>query len=354
LNEFDPAISNGARREVPSSPLRSMVRLWPVTIVLAAACLGAGLAYSTQRPVDYTAEARLAVGGQTVAAQAVPGFALASQQLAADFARYVTPEQDQSELQGGLGSRATQVVSVSASPIPSSNVIRVDAVAHDKRTASDAAQLVAQSLLTQVNSADSSGQTAAVLKEYKALSDQVAAAQAKSTEAATALAALENSLTPTATAASGSTVFDPSTLSASDTARYLASQEAAVKASSLLAGLQVQQNALGNRYQSLVVQSTPATNLSFVQAASISSDDKRSSQERFGLLGLLAGLVLALLVAALVDRRKAGKSSKRASHAATMPATPRENISLGVVRAPPNPPGDRDYQLRATSGNPVQ
>ncbi|BEP13598.1 hypothetical protein acdb102_19090 [Acidothermaceae bacterium B102] len=351
MNEFDHANSLGARREQPSSPLRSMARLWPVTFVLVALGLGAGLAYSAQRPVDYTAEARLAVGGQTVAAQAVPGFALASQQLAADFARYVTPDQDQAPLSQGLGARAAQVVSVSASPIPSSNVIRVEAVAHDPQTAADAAHVVAQSLLTQVNSTDTSGRAATLLTEYKALSDKVAAAQAKNTEAATSLTALENRLTPTATKASGPTVFDPSTLSASDTALYVAAQSAAAKASSALASVQIQQNAVGNKYQSLVGTDTPVTNLSFVQTGAISSDDKRSTQERFGLLGLLAGLVLALVVAALVDRRRARRSSK---HGATTPSVSKESIPFGVVRVPPAPPGDREYELRATSGNSVQ
>ena len=112
MNEFDHGNSPSGVREQSSSPLRSMARLWPVTVVLVAMGLGAGLAYAGQRPVDYTAEARLAVGGQTVAAQAVPGFALASQQLAADFARYVTPDQDQTVLSQGLGARTAQVVSV--------------------------------------------------------------------------------------------------------------------------------------------------------------------------------------------------------------------------------------------------
>ena len=165
-------------------------------------------------------------------------------------------------------------------------------MAHDRQTATDAAHIVAQSLLTQVNSTDTAGRAAAVLTEYRAVSDKVAAAQAKSTEAAANLTALETRLTPTATKASGPTVFDPSTLSASDTALYLAAQDAAAKASSTLSSLQIQQSAVGNKYQSLVGTDSPVTNLSFVQTGAISGDDKRSNQERFGLLGLLAGLVV--------------------------------------------------------------
>ena len=350
MNEFDHGNSPGGVREQSSSPLRSMARLWPVTVVLVALGLGAGLAYAGQRPVDYTAEARLAVGGQTVAAQAVPGFALASQQLAADFARYVTPDQDQTVLSQGLGARTAQVVSVAASPIPSSNVIRIEAVAHDQQTATDAAHIVAQSLLTQVNSTDTAGRAAAVLTEYRALSDKVAAAQAKSTEAAANLTALETRLTSTATKASGPTVFDPSTLSAADTALYLAAQDAAAKASSTLSSLQIQQSAVGNKYQSLVGTDSPVTNLTFVQTGAISGDDKRSNQERFGLLGLLAGLVVALLVAALIDRRRMRRSSK---HAAVSPSSPKD-LPFGVVRVPPAPPGDREFDLRAASGTSVQ
>src|SRR3954454_4215176 len=130
----------------PSNPLRSMLRLWPVTVVAVALGLAGGLAYDLTLPTSYTAEVRLAVGGQTVAAQAVPGFALASQQLAADFARYVGPQQDSAVLKQALGPRTAEVVSVAASPIPQSNVIRVEVVAHDSQTAVDGAHVVAQSL----------------------------------------------------------------------------------------------------------------------------------------------------------------------------------------------------------------
>ena len=351
MTEWDPGNGLDVRREQPSSPLRSMVRLWPVTLVLVALGLGGGVALAVQRPVDYTAQARLAVGGQTVAAQAVPGFALASQQLAADFARYVTPDQDQAALRQGLGARTSKVVSVSASPIPSSNVILVEAVASDAQTAADAAQLVAQSLVTQVNDDDSSGSAAAVLKAYKSLSDKVAAAQAKSAEASSALTALESRLSPAGTTVGGATVFDPSTLSASDNALYVSAQAAVAKASSALAQLQLQQSAQGNRYQSIVGADNPVTDLSFVQTAAVSSNDKISTQERFGLLGLLAGLVLALAVAALVDRRRARRSSKAASHAAVPRSSVRQGDLLGVVRAPPAPPTERELDLRATSGN---
>lgn len=230
-------------------------------------------------------------------------------------------------------------------------MILVEAVAHDRQTAVDADQLVAQSLLTQVNSADSSGHAAAVLAEYKSLSDKVAAAQAKSTQASTALTALESRLTPTATTVTGPTVFDPSTLSTSDNALYVAAQAAAAKASSALAGLQIQQSALGNKYQSLVGTDSPVTDLSFVQRGAVTSDDKRSTQERFGLLGLLAGLVLALATAALVDRRRARASAKAVSLPAAPNGSARESIPFGMVRVPPAPPSDREFDLRATSGN---
>ena len=144
-----------------------------------------------------------------MAAQAVPGFALASQQLAADFARYVGPEQDQMVLKQALGPRTAEVVCVAASPIPESNVIRVEVVAHNSQTAVDGARTVAQSLVTQVNAADGTTRSAAVLKAYKAMSDRVAAAQVASPQATAALTALQTKLTPAATDTSGSRSSTP-------------------------------------------------------------------------------------------------------------------------------------------------
>ena len=47
-----------------------------------------------------------------------------------------------------------------------------------------------------------------------------------------------------------------------------------------------------------------------MQDSAITGDDVQSGQERYGVLGVLAGLVVALLIAALVDRRRARKARR--------------------------------------------
>jgi hypothetical protein len=328
------------------SPLRSMLRLWPVTVVAVALGLAGGLAYDLSLPTSYTAEVRLAVGGQTVAAQAVPGFALASQQLAADFSRYVGPQQDSAVLKQALGSRTADVVSVGASPIPESNVIRVEVVAHNSQTAVKGAQSLAQSLLTQVNAGDSASRVAGVLKAYKAMSDRVASAQVASAQASVALTALQTKLTPVAQDKSTQPVFDPSTLTPDEDAQYVAAQQAAAKAASTLAGLQVQQSALGAKYQTLTNQDTPSSDLSVVQGSAITGDDVQSGQERYGVLGVMAGLLVALLVAALVDRRTVRKKRRVLAVAQGQRAA----APFGVVRVTPPPPS-HEPELRTSTGN---
>ncbi|MDO5627806.1 MAG: hypothetical protein Q4G43_05725 [Mobilicoccus sp.] len=89
-----------------------------------------------------TAEARLLVGDQTIQAQAVPGYALATQQLAGSYARLAVGDAVTGAVPDG--------VEVKASNIPDSAVVRLEAEADDAETAVAAADQAADALVAAV------------------------------------------------------------------------------------------------------------------------------------------------------------------------------------------------------------
>ena len=95
-----------------------------LTALLVLIGIAGGIGLAMVRPTIYTAETRLAVAGGNLTAEAVPGFALASQQMAANYARYVDNAEEQGALESKLGVRPQTVTEVVASPIPNSNVLQ--------------------------------------------------------------------------------------------------------------------------------------------------------------------------------------------------------------------------------------
>lgn len=106
-----------------------------------------------------TAEARLVVGDQSIRAQSVPGYALATQQLAATYARLIASPADSDS-------------GVSASPIPDSAVIAVRAETEDAAGAIAAADAASSRLVEAATQArGGAGDESAVEAYREALTD---------------------------------------------------------------------------------------------------------------------------------------------------------------------------------------
>jgi hypothetical protein len=269
-----------------ATPLTALWRHKRLTAVLVLVAVAAGVGLGLTRPTLYTAEARLAVGGNAgLAAESVPGFALATQQLAANYARYVNNAQQQSALESQLGIRSGTVEDVSASPIPESNVVRLEVTARTAAAARVAVGATTDSLLEQVN--DTTRVTSAAddtLSQYTDISNQVAAAQQTVDAAQAALGT-----------AQGTGQGDVPQL-----------RQASADAAAQLAILQVQQQAIGQKYRNQISElSQGAANLIVVQKPAVTGDDQLSRLSQYGLAGLVAGLLLALLVSVLREGRSA-------------------------------------------------
>lgn len=141
---MDPVPSPTTGRVSPSSAAiaRPLLVLLPVITFLIPA-----LFVSLARTPTYTAEARLLVGGNTVEAQAVPGFVEAARTLAETYARLVETAVISRPVEELLGlDPGAAGGHISASSVPESSIIRVKGTATNRDAALAYAEAAATAL----------------------------------------------------------------------------------------------------------------------------------------------------------------------------------------------------------------
>jgi hypothetical protein len=264
--------------DMPRGPLAALLRRWYLVLPLVVLGVLAGARSATAHGVSYTAEARLVVGSEELAAYEVPGYAAASEQLAANYSRYLGLQQQQGRLEVTLAG-LSGVRSLVATPIPDSSVIRVAVAADDETTAERAADLVAKYLRDLVNR-DGGGDTGQQLADYSRLSAAVGRARAAQQQASALL---------------GRAVATGKDASVPAYSSRLAQAERDLAVAS------IQQTAVANRYYSIT--STGTNQLRVLGPATPTGDDGRSREERYMVLGLVVGLALALAASLLIERR---------------------------------------------------
>ncbi|MDO5699041.1 MAG: hypothetical protein Q4G51_13815 [Dermatophilus congolensis] len=154
------------------------VRLWILAAVLvilgAVAGAGAGAALLGDKVV---AESRLVVGDQTIRAQSVPGYSLATQQLAVTYSRLIGSD--------AVGAEVPEGVAVDASPIPDSAIVRVRAEATDEGAAIAAADAAAQALVAAADEARARNTSDSIAEGYLEARADLDRARATQTRAET-------------------------------------------------------------------------------------------------------------------------------------------------------------------------
>lgn len=303
-----------------TTPLAAVRRHLLVSALLVLLLTGASVLWAVSQDRTYGAETRLAVAGKSLSAEAVAGFALASQELAANYSRYVNNAEEQSTLEADLGVPDGSVLDVTASPIPESNVLRIEVEATDPEVALAAVTQISTSLQAQVNDSEEAAQTTAdALAQYTQLSQQVADAQQASAAAQNAVDAAVGRVTA-GFPRSGDDLP--------------ALRQVAADAAAQLATLEVQQEALGDRYQSLVNDAGTASNLNVAEAPTSTGSDLVARVERFGVLGAAVGIALAFLVAPWLERRRRRARPAAATASPSTPSTPDQVASAGATAAP--------------------
>ncbi|GAA4976414.1 hypothetical protein [Kineococcus glutinatus] len=268
----------------PASPLTALARRWWWGVGLGLLGLAAGVGASSTTPATYVAESRVAVGSTSLDARVVAGYSQATQQLAADLARYVNEQQAEALLGQVIGAGADTVQVVAASPIPESSIIRVEVTGTDRDVAQRGATTVARDLTDRVN-ALSTQQPTELLDEYTRLSRDVATFD---TQVRVAQQQLDD------LAADEDTSDD----------ELAEAQQRLTDAQSALSVAKVQQTATGQRYQAAETSVRSAEGLRMISDGVVTTDQRTSQMTRFGVAGLGGGLVLALIAASARERRR--------------------------------------------------
>lgn len=266
----------------PVTPLTALRRHWGVGLVLALGGTLVGAGVGAVLPASYTAESRIAVGSNDLVALSIPGYAYAAGELAASTARYVDNSQALGALEPVLGEDADEITDVTASPIPQSNIIRVEVTASSEDVATRGTAVLSDYLIEQSSRVNSASDVDELLAQYSELSQEVAEVSAARDRAVAAVEQTAPTVTPSA-----------------------AQEAAVVDLEARLAVLEARQGALQAQYESAVTSDDLSYQLVTVAEAAPSFDNSTSQVQRYGLLGLVAGLLAGLLAAVLLERRRA-------------------------------------------------
>ncbi len=251
-------------------------------VTLLGALLGVLIALT--QPTTYTAEYRLAVGQGEMSALNIPGYPTATKDLASNYSRWVTDH-------GVAGmSLPDGVSSLTASPLPDSSVVRIEAAAKEPEAATAGAKAAADALTAEVNRARAENDPAVLLAEIESHAPQLSRAQAG---AAGTLAKYNRDVVNNA----------PPEVIAADL-------EAHAQTDAHKAALEVQQDARKERYRRLISTRTTEAQLFPVwDTAYLSGSDRVQRTQRWGLIGAGLGLVIAVAGSGAVERRRRGTTA---------------------------------------------
>lgn len=278
--EEQPAQTSTERGTPPLLPLRERPGL---VAAFAAVGLVVGLGVAAVTPTTYTAEARLAVGSGEMSSLSIPGYPTASASMASNYARWVTTT--------GAGGQvlADGDVTLSASPIPESNVIRLEAESRDKDAALAAADDAASALTDEVNKVRDEDNPEKLLEQITANQPEVATAEQKQ------LVLANQYRDAVARNISGELAEE----------QIAGIEERYTAANAEYSALKLSQTALEQRYIRLSSQKTTEAELNTIQPAEISGDTSFVKFQRFGLVGLVGGLAAGFVAAHVAHSRNA-------------------------------------------------
>jgi len=163
------APSRSEQPPVDEATLFAAIRARPSRVILPIVGLSIlALVVAILRPATYTAETRLTVGRIDVSTQAAPGVVEASKSLAGAYSRAIAADQVGVRIERELGDIEDPVDSLSASPIPDSPVIRLEAEASSAEGAIELTNAASRALIDYINDFNSNAQTGEeLLQQYQ-------------------------------------------------------------------------------------------------------------------------------------------------------------------------------------------
>jgi uncharacterized protein involved in exopolysaccharide biosynthesis len=233
-----------------------------------------GVAYGSSRQTTYTTAATLQIGEVNPNSPGFFGYVQSAASLATAFSRAVYAEPVLAQVQRQLGlPAATAAARLSAAPIPTSPAFRVVATGPTQRAAVHLANVASQAVIGyEAQSNSTNPQAESLLGEYRAASLALRQAVAKVSE--------ENKRSHRLS----------STLAAAEAERTAASAKL---------------RAIGVAYTDAIASRGPSSGLvSLVAGALGASSDRHAKIEKFGFIGLLAGIAAGCALAIALEQRR--------------------------------------------------
>jgi capsular polysaccharide biosynthesis protein len=258
-------------------------RYWWLLVVLGA--IGAAAAYFVardQRKPVFTAEARLAVGRIDVSTQSIPGFATASQLLADSYSRAIVATNVTGPAAKKSGLPQSKIADeLTASPIPESGIIRVEAKSSDAAESIAVVNAGADSLTAFVRNLNRAN------PDSKRMLDSYRQASRKHARAVAARVRLSRQT-------SGKKRATPAQIAKADAAA---------------AAAQLEQNTFADLYRATQSGQAAPNTLQILAYASRAKSDKNEFLQRAAFGGAVGGMILALVVALLLANRRARRET---------------------------------------------
>lgn len=257
------------------------VALLPV-LVLAALGVAAGL----QSNPTYKATSELAVRPLAPNIAQLPGAVQAAEDLATNESRLITSDGITAPLARQFGTTTESIAGrISATPIPNSTIIKIQAEANSAASAVALANATASRFTAYVVAQIQSNTDAAkILRAYHAASVDLGSAQA-------AKQAIERN---------------------GSSAPRIAREEA----SATVDGAQLRRQALAAQYQTIAQSHATAPSVEPFVMATTASNNRTSGLEIFGFAGVVAGMLIGTALALVLSNRRlrpAGVSSPSSS-----------------------------------------
>jgi hypothetical protein len=282
-----PPREQGPRRREPRrvGPGVALLRHPFLFLAVFGLVCGAALAGAAQRQTTHTAEARMLVGSLDVATQAVPGYSAAIENLTAVYARLVETDAVIGPAAEAVGADPDALrANLSASPIPDSAIIRVEADADDEPTAVAWAEASAQALEDYIASVTATDPTASPeYEQYQAASARYAEAQVTEEQLADDLAAI--SVPDSEDALALGEGLAPAQ-------QDLQTRLAQARSDTLSARFDV--DVASDAYRDLLAAQDDVVTVELVASAASTGDDRRSTLAVGAVIGVAGGVLAAL------------------------------------------------------------
>jgi hypothetical protein len=248
-------------------PLESALRNPVLAIAPVVVLVGIAAIIGVTRDPTYTAESRVNVGRVDVPASTLQGVIIGNATLASGYARTIDAEPVAGPAGNAVGLSPSEARDrISASAIPDTTLIRVEAEGPSQVDAVRLSNAGSRSLINYVEDLNRQQQTAGLLRRFRA-------ARARVERAKAVLDGLASAPRPS-----------PARL-----------EEARLD----LASAQLQAETVGDQYRAVQTGPDAQNLLQFIAPAAEASSDRRSTFEDLVLIGLAAGILVGLSLALL-------------------------------------------------------